>query len=203
MIDKLKSQDNINFEAGKAAWGFHTDNVEPEKVSEFEFLFTRAIEFRQETIYFIVVDRFFDGESSNNQGINRALYDSGRQQWSKYWGGDLQGIIAKLDYLQGLGITAIWVTPLFEQVEALQLERAAMHGYWTKDFKRINPRFLAPDEDNSLTRCETLKRLIESLHEWGMKLILDIVCNHSSPDVNGEKGKLYDDGVLIADYYNV
>ncbi len=202
MIDKLESLDNLNVEAGKAAWGFHTDNVEPEKVSEFEFLFTRAIEFRQETIYFIVVDRFYDGDSSNNLGINTELYDPTRQQWGKYWGGDLLGIIAKLDYLQELGITAIWVTPLFEQVEALQLERAAMHGYWTRDFKRINPRFLAPNEDNSLTRCETLHRLITSLHERGMKLILDIVCNHSSPDVNGEKGKLYDDGILIADYYN-
>ena len=51
------------------------NEVEPEKASEFEFLFTRAIEFRQETIYLIVVDRFFDGENCNNLGINPELYD--------------------------------------------------------------------------------------------------------------------------------
>lgn len=202
MSNQIAFSSQENSEMNKAALGFYTESVESEKVSEFEFLFTRAIEFRQETIYFIVVDRFLDGEPNNNSGLNPELYDPNKQQWGKYWGGDLQGIINKLDYLQQLGITAIWVTPLFEQVEALQLERAAMHGYWTKDFKRINPRFLAPNEDNSLTRCKTLKNLIDSLHQRGMKLILDIVCNHSSPDVSGEKGKLYDDGVLIADYYN-
>lgn len=77
-----------------------------------------------------------------------------------------------------------------------------MHGYWTKDFKRINPRFVGKDEENSLFRCTVFDRLIAELHDRGMKLVLDIVCNHSSPDVNGHKGELYDDGVLIADFYN-
>ena len=188
--------------AAKAAAGFHTDTITSEQYADFEFLFTRAIEFRQETIYFIIVDRFNDGDSSNNEGLNPQLYDRTRQSWGKYWGGDLQGIIDKLDYLKAMGITAIWISPLFEQVEDLQFENAAMHGYWTKDFKRINPRFLAKGEDNSLFRCNAFDRLISGLHQRGMKLILDIVCNHSSPDVNGNKGKLYDDGVLIADYYN-
>ncbi|MGL5033355.1 MAG: alpha-amylase family glycosyl hydrolase [Microcystaceae cyanobacterium] len=184
----------------KAAAGFHTE--QESYSSDLEFMFTRAIEFRQETIYFIVVDRFNDGDRSNNEGPNPALYDETRQKWGRYWGGDLQGIIDKLDYLKNLGITAIWVSPLFEQVEELMLESAAMHGYWTKDFKRLNPRFLAKDESNSLLGCTVLDRLITGLHDRGMKLILDIVCNHSSPDVNGHKGKLYDDGVLIADFYN-
>ena len=158
-------------------------------------MFTRAIEFRQETIYFIIVDRFNDGDSSNNPGFNPQLYDPTRQQWGKYWGGDLQGIIDKLDYLKGLGVTALWISPLFEQVEELQFDRAAMHGYWTKDFRRINPRFLGKDEDSSLAKCTALNRLITAAHDRGLKLILDIVCNHSSPDVNGHKGELYDDGL--------
>jgi cyclomaltodextrin glucanotransferase len=186
----------------KAAAGFHVETVGKEVSADFEFLFTRAIEFRQETIYFIIVDRFCDSDTTNNQGPNPELYDAGKQQWGKYWGGDLQGIIDKLDYLKNMGITAIWVSPLFEQVESLQFERAAMHGYWTKDFKRINPRFLNKADDNSLLKCNSFTRLIEEMHKRGMKLILDIVCNHSSPDVNGEKGKLYDDGTLIADFYN-
>ena len=202
MVLNTSSQSEVRETAVQAAAGFHTDTVTSEQDAGFEFLFTRAIEFRQETIYFIIVDRFNDGDPSNNEGPNPQLYDSTRQQWGKYWGGDILGIIDKLDYLKAMGVTAIWISPLFEQVEDLQFENAAMHGYWTKDFKRINPRFLAKDEDNSLFKCTAFDRLISGLHQRGMKLILDIVCNHSSPDVNGNKGKLYDDGVLIADYYN-
>jgi cyclomaltodextrin glucanotransferase len=202
MIISKQDNDNIDREAVKAAAGFHSEQNEAEWSSDFEFLFTRAIEFRQETIYFIIVDRFNDGDNSNNPGSNPQVYDATRQQWGKYWGGDLQGIIDKLDYLKGMGVTALWISPLFEQVEELQFESAAMHGYWTKDFKRINPHFLAPGEPNSLYECTTFDRLIAAMRDRGMKLILDIVCNHSSPDVNGHKGKLYDDGVLIADFYN-
>lgn len=186
----------------KAAAGFHTTEETKSFDADFEFLFTRSIEFRQETIYFLIVDRFNDGDTTNNAGPNPELYDASRQKWGRYWGGDIQGIIDKLDYLKGMGITAIWVSPLFEQVEDLQFESAAMHGYWTKDFKRINSRFLAKDEPNSLLQCTAFNRLITELHDRGMKLILDIVCNHSSPDVNGQKGKLYDDGELIADFYH-
>ncbi|MEL7243172.1 MAG: alpha-amylase family glycosyl hydrolase, partial [Cyanobacteria bacterium J06573_2] len=172
---------------------------------DLEFLYTRDIEFRQETIYFIVVDRFYDGNPRNNKGFNSELYDPDREEWGKYWGGDLKGIIDKLDYLKNMGVTAVWLTPLFEQVEELFIESAAIHGYWTKDFKRLNPRFIAPDDDPSLnktqdTRNTDFDRLIEELHNRNMKLILDIVCNHSSPDTGGSKGELYDDGVKIADF---
>ena len=172
---------------------------------DLEFLYTRDIEFRQETIYFIVVDRFHDGNPKNNKGFNSELYDPGREEWGKYWGGDLKGIIDKLDYLKNMGVTAIWLTPLFEQVEELFIESAAIHGYWTKDFKRLNPRFIAPDDEPSLnktqdTRNTVFDRLIEELHKRNMKLILDVVCNHSSPDTGGSKGELYDDGVKIADF---
>lgn len=182
-----------------------TQVPETEGIDEFEFLFTRSIEFRQETLYFIVVDRFNDGDPDNSAGPNEDLYDPDRQDWGKYWGGDLQGIIDKLDYLKGMGVTAIWLTPLFEQVEKLFYEKqAAIHGYWTKDFKRINPRYIASDDNPSLfqTQETVFDRLIAELHKRGMKMILDIVCNHSSPDAGGIKGRLYDDGVLIADFNN-
>lgn len=174
---------------------------------DLEFLYTRSIEFRQETIYFIVVDRFFDGDPSNSEGTNPELYDPTGQDWGKYWGGDLQGVIDKLDYLKDMGVTALWLTPLFEQVEDLFVGQAAIHGYWIKDFKRINPRFLAQGENPSLnqtqeTRNTTFDRLVNELHKRNMKLILDIVCNHSNPDFSGKKGELYDDGVKIADFNN-
>ncbi|MFB2933975.1 alpha-amylase family glycosyl hydrolase [Aerosakkonemataceae cyanobacterium BLCC-F154] len=201
MVQTPDSQLKVDNTA-KAAAGFYTEEVTPSKVADFEFLFTRAIEFRQETIYFIIVDRFSDGDPNNNVGPNPELYDANRKQWGKYWGGDLQGVIDKLDYLKNMGVTAIWLSPLFEQVEELQVEFAAMHGYWTKDFKRINPRLVNSNESTSLFQSNVFDRLIEEMHKRGMKLILDIVCNHSSPDVNGHKGELYDDGVLIADFYN-
>jgi cyclomaltodextrin glucanotransferase len=183
--------------AARAAAGYQADVQH-----ELDFLFTREIEFRQETIYFIIVDRFFQG-GAPNPGPNPELFDPTRTAWGKYWGGDLQGVIEKLDYLKNLGVTALWISPLFEQVEDLMLgQYAAMHGYWTKDFKRINPRFLPQDAPNSLNTCSVVTSLVKAMHDRGMKLILDIVCNHSSPDVNGQKGRLYDDGVLIADYYN-
>lgn len=178
---------------------------EPEVEIDLEFLYTRDIEFRQETIYFIVVDRFSDGDPENSEGPNPELYDPTQQEWGKYWGGDLQGIIDKLDYLKNLGVTAIWLTPLFEQVEALFIDSAAIHGYWTKDFKRINPRFIHKDDNPSLNETQEAKdtifdKLIAELHQRNMKFILDIVCNHSNPDFSGKKGELYDDGVKIADF---
>ncbi|MBD2776333.1 alpha-amylase family glycosyl hydrolase [Iningainema tapete] len=181
------------------------EEAQPGSDIDLEFLYTRDIEFRQETIYFIVVDRFYDGDPDNSAGPNPELYDPEQQDWGKYWGGDIQGIIDKLDYLKNMGITALWLTPLFEQVEALFVEQAAIHGYWTKDFKRINPRFISKDEEPSLNKTQTTRdtvfdRLIDELHKRNMKMVLDIVCNHSNPDFSGKKGELYDDGVKIADF---
>jgi len=181
------------------------DATPQEPEIDLEFLYTRDIEFRQETLYFLVVDRFNDGDPENSEGPNPELYDPDNQDWGKYWGGDLQGIIDKLDYLKNLGVTALWLTPLFEQVEALFIGSAAVHGYWTKDFKRLNPRFIHKDDNPSLNKTQETKdtvfdKLIDELHKRNMKLVLDIVCNHSNPDFSGKKGELYDDGVKIADF---
>jgi len=181
------------------------EEVKPESEIDLEFLYTRDIEFRQETIYFLVVDRFYDGDPENSEGPNPELYDPEGKDWGKYWGGDLQGVIDKLDYLKDMGVTAVWLTPLFEQVEALFIEQAAIHGYWIKDFKRLNPRFIAKGDNPSINQTQETKdtifdKLVYELHQRNMKLVLDIVCNHSNPDFSGKKGELYDDGVKIADF---
>ena len=181
------------------------EEVKPESEIDLEFLYTRDIEFRQETIYFLVVDRFYDGDPENSEGPNPELYDPEAKDWGKYWGGDLQGVIDKLDYLKDMGVTAVWLTPLFEQVEALFVEQAAIHGYWIKDFKRLNPRFIAKGDNPSINQTQESKdtvfdKLVYELHQRNMKLVLDIVCNHSNPDFSGKKGELYDDGVKIADF---
>jgi cyclomaltodextrin glucanotransferase len=160
------------------------------------------VEFRGEVIYFLVLDRFCHGGPPLPE--TTALDDPTHQNWSKYWGGNLQGVIDQLDYLQAMGITAIWTTPLFEQVEALEQnsERAPMHGYWTRDFKRINRRWVNdPSEVRLFDRNDTVfDRLLSELHRRGMKFILDIVCNHSSPATQEGKGRIYDDGRLLADF---
>lgn len=162
-------------------------------------------EFRGETIYFAVTDRFNVGKKHVYHGTD--LDDPTHQNWKKYWGGDLQGVIDKLDYLSKLGTTALWLTPLFEQVEGTagsgENGAAPVHGYWTQDFKRINLRWVNDAKEVRLFSQNTvLDRLIEELHRRKMKFILDIVCNHSSPATTKGKGKLYDDGRLVADFDN-
>ena len=105
-------------------------------------LFDSPVDFRSEVIYFLIVDRFSDGcdalgdQEGSEQVDKKGPLDGTRQEWGKYWGGNLQGIINKIDYLKKLGVTALWLSPLFEQVSDLQFSRAPMHGYWTRDFKR-------------------------------------------------------------------
>jgi len=160
------------------------------------------MEFRKETIYFLVIDRFCNSCSSNDRAGREGLFDPTRRQWGRYWGGDLEGVIEKADYLQALGVTSLWLSPLFEQVDDLLQDQAPMHGYWTRDFKRINPHFIAPDDSTSLAKSRTVHQLVETFHGRGIKLILDIVCNHSSPEINGNKGVIHDDGKLLADFHN-
>jgi cyclomaltodextrin glucanotransferase len=159
-------------------------------------------EFRGETVYFVVTDRFNVGKKQAYQ--TGALDDPTHKDWNKYWGGDLQGIIDKIDYLEHMGVTALWLTPLFEQVEGTGGSGSApIHGYWTQDFKRVNRRWVNDDKEVRLFAENTvLDRLIDELHQRKMKFVLDIVCNHSSPVTTKGKGKLYDDGKLIADFDN-
>src|SRR4051812_38863611 len=152
-----------------------TSTSEPDPIA---VLHPAHTEFRGETIYFIVLDRFHSGVSGN-LGKKGELNDPTRQNWKKYWGGDLQGVLDKIDYLKDLGVTAIWLTPLFEQVEALSGDAAPVHGYWTQDFKRINARWVNdPEEVQLFTKSDTVfDKLVKALHDRGMKLVLDIVCN--------------------------
>lgn len=165
-------------------------------------LFEQETEFRKQTIYFVVIDRFWNGNRDNDGVSKKGLFDPSRSQWGHYWGGDLEGLIERADYLRDLGVTAVWLSPLFEQVDDMQDGHGPMHGYWTRDFKRVNPHFVRLGEATTLQACGTLHRLIEALHGRGIRIVLDIVCNHSSPDLNGSKGVVLDDGKTLADFHN-
>ncbi|MBI5527490.1 MAG: cyclomaltodextrin glucanotransferase [Deltaproteobacteria bacterium] len=163
-------------------------------------------DFRKDTMYFIVVDRFFDGDTQNDHGKNPAQFDPERKNWMMYWGGDLEGIIQKMDYIAGLGASAVWITPVFDQIDDVIGEdgkkMAPYHGYWAQDFKRIDEHLVdRPDDVRVFSRNDTVfDRMVAEMHRRGIKLVLDIVCNHSSPHVVGGTGDVFDDGVRIASY---
>ena len=125
-----------------------------------QFLYEQESEFRHELIYFIIVDRFFDGSPDNDQVGKKDLFDSTKTKWGEYWGGDLKGVIDKIDYIKRIGVTAVWISPLFEQVDDKMSDSAPMHGYWTKDFKRINPHFIPLGDSNRISECKILKELV-------------------------------------------
>jgi cyclomaltodextrin glucanotransferase len=163
-------------------------------------------DFRGDTIYFIVVDRFCDGNPSNDFGVDPTDCDPTHADYWKYWGGDLRGVIDRLDYIQKLGANAIWLTPVFDQIdrpiEVGGVKMAPYHGYWTKDFKRLDEHLVDRAEDvRVFARSDTIfDELVAELHRRGMKLVLDIVCNHSNPHVPGASCELYDDGRLVSSY---
>ena len=124
-------------------------------------------DFREETIYFLMTTRFYDGDKSNNRYCwddescfkSETLGDPG-------WRGDFKGLIEKLDYIKALGFSAIWITPVVENASGLDY-----HGYHAFDFSRVDPRYESAGA--------TYQDLIDACHAKGIKVIQDIVLNHT------------------------
>lgn len=154
-----------------------------------------AADFTKNTMYLIMTDRFFDGDQANNFGGE--IFSKDKKDWKLYWGGDFQGIIDKIPYLKNLGINAVWITPVVENPECLYKygdeKISGYHGYWAKDLKRINPHF---------GTIGKFRELINKCHQNGIKVILDIVLNHTSPTGRGIDGAIYYDGKFLSDYSN-
>ncbi|MEX2961618.1 alpha-amylase family glycosyl hydrolase [Microbulbifer sp. TYP-18] len=152
-------------------------------------------DFRSRSMYFVFVDRFANGDSTNDNGNNAAAtstvkQNGGLSEWKKYWGGDIQGLIDKLDYLQALGVSAIWVTPLNNNIDNSGSD-GAYHGYWGRDFYEV---------DEHLGDWALVDQLDAAMEARGMKLVLDIALNHSNQDDQYEFGALYKEGVFVTDY---
>lgn len=132
------------------------------------------LDWRDQLFYFLLPDRFSDGGEAGRPlfdtsapHLHRALDLSSWQQSGKYFqGGNLQGIASKLDYLQGLGVSTIWVGPVFRQREDLE----TYHGYGIQHFLDIDPRFGSRQD---------LRNLVDAAHERGMYVLLDVIYNHS------------------------
>lgn len=135
----------------------------------------RPFNYRNANIYFVMVDRFNNGDPSNDHSYGRL--NDGNQEVGTFHGGDLQGVIDKLDYIQSLGTDAIWLSPIVEQVHGFvgggdkgSFPFYAYHGYWTRDFTKLDANFGVDDD---------LKTLVEQAHQRGMKVLLDAVINHA------------------------
>ncbi|MDX1806629.1 MAG: alpha-amylase family glycosyl hydrolase [Paenisporosarcina sp.] len=115
---------------------------------------------QDESIYFIMVDRFNNGDKTNDFKVNT-------EDLKEYNGGDFKGITDKLDYLKEMGFTAIWLTPVFDN------EDKGYHGYWISDFYKTEEHFGTMEE---------FKTLVEEAHKRDMKVILDFVVNHVGPN---------------------
>lgn len=142
----------------------------------------------KENFYFVMADRFENGNTGNDRaGIEGTRLQHGFDPADQgfFHGGDLEGIIDRLDYIEGLGTTAIWMTPSFKNKPVQGepgTESAGYHGYWVTDFTQIDPHLGTNAE---------LKTLIDLAHERGMKVFFDIITNHTA-DVLDYPASAYD-----------
>lgn len=137
------------------------------QASASDLLHVPSPDWRDQIIYFAMIDRFDDGDPSNNdQGQGEYAPHDGR----KFSGGDLVGLTRRLDYIQGLGATALWITPPVANLWwNTRAQYGGYHGYWASDFKSVDAHF------GSLADYRALS---SSLHGRGMYLIQDVVVNH-------------------------
>ncbi|MFR9794853.1 pullulanase-type alpha-1,6-glucosidase [Streptomyces sp. MS06] len=142
----------------------------------------------REQFYFVMPDRFADGDPSNNRGgLTGSRLSTGYDPTDKgfYQGGDLKGLTDRLDYIKGLGTTAIWMAPIFKNrpVQGTGADASAgYHGYWITDFTQVDPHF-GTNKD--------LKTLISKAHAKGMKVFFDVITNHTA-DLVDYREKSYD-----------
>ena len=126
-------------------------------------LFPSRTDFRDESIYFVMTTRFYNGDPENDtQCWDAQNYNVGDPAWR----GDFKGLIEKLDYIKALGFTAVWITPIVENASGYDY-----HGYHARNFSKVDQRYESEDVK--------FQDLIDAAHAKGMKIILDIVLNHT------------------------
>ncbi|MGW1888522.1 pullulanase-type alpha-1,6-glucosidase [Streptomyces sp. NPDC001970] len=135
----------------------------------------------REQFYFVLPDRFANGDSANDRGgLTGSRLETGYDPTDKgfYQGGDLKGLTQRLDYIKGLGTTAIWLAPIFKNrpVQGTGKDASAgYHGYWITDFTQVDPHF-GTNAD--------LTKLIDKAHSKGMKVFFDVITNHTADTVD-------------------
>jgi alpha-amylase len=127
------------------------------------------------TIYFLLIDRFQNGNPSNDRALGRAKDGAVLRSFE---GGDLAGVLEKIEagYFDSLGVTAIWMTPFVEQIHGSVDEGTGktygFHGYWTRDWTAVDPALGTKDD---------LRKVVDAAHRHGIRVIMDAVINHTGP----------------------
>jgi glycosidase len=128
---------------------------------------TPQADWSEAILYFVITDRWADGDLTNDVNVDRTAKGT-------FHGGDFRGLREHLDEIAGLGVTAIWITPVVKNIDGfvtgVGFPDWAYHGYWADDFTRLDPRFGSESE---------LVALVEECHRRGMKVLLDVVYNHA------------------------
>src|SRR5581483_4484247 len=131
-----------------------------------------ATDWSQQVVYFVIVDRFADGDRSNDRNVDPSAKGA-------FHGGDLAGLREQLDDIASLGVTALWITPVVKNVDGFVTGAGfpdwAYHGYWADDFTRTDPRFGSEDD---------LRALVDAAHARGIRVLLDVVYNHAGYDTH-------------------
>lgn len=150
----------------------------------------------RDLIYFVMTDRFLDGDPANNRpaGSDPTLYDPSQTELKRYHGGDFRGLeLAIRDgYFDALGVTTIWITPPVRNAWSSSADvdspNAGYHGYWAQDFLDVDPHLTSrtslagtPYSDDRDGRIQHYKDLVTLAHQHNIKIVQDVVCNHIGP----------------------
>ena len=139
-------------------------------------------DFRDETIYFAMTTRFYDGDPTNNTYCWDGVLNVNDPEWR----GDFKGLIDKLDYIKALGFTAVWITPIVENASGFDY-----HGYHAMDFSKIDHRYVGKS-DSDADADVAFQSLIDEVHKRGMKIILDVVLQHTGNFGEGNLCKMFE-----------
>jgi glycosidase len=157
--------------------------------------------FKQQVIYQIVTDRFFNGDTSNDDpALSPGLFDSTRTNYQAYWGGDFAGIQQKMAYLAGMGVTAIWISPPVDNIDVSTTAapiHAPFHGYWAHDMMCLEEHF-----GNVTNPCDwtPFDNMVAAAHQNGIRVIVDFAANDTNPFDAGESGVLLSKGQPFASF---
>src|SRR5580765_2132366 len=174
-------------------------SIGPVALPRREAFFASPVDWRNEVLYFLLPDRFSDGKDKTRPLLDRGNLAAARPAWFRFdewarsggerWqGGTIAGITSRLDYLETLGVTAIWVGPIFKQRGHLD----TYHGYAIQDFLEVDPRFGTRQD---------LVDLVDAAHAKKLRVILDIIFNHSGHNWDYKNGQIDPPYLAWANFY--
>lgn len=189
---------------GSVRTGAYSTKVGPKASKALSSTPTSTGDMTGDVIYQLITDRFYDGDTSNNNPTAAPNeYSSSHSNWQLYWGGDFAGVTAKIQYLADLGVGAIWISPPVENinvpvVDSSGASSAGYHGYWGMDYFVPDPHFGS---------WAAFDAMVAAAHAHGIKVVMDWAANDTSPEDTANPsyaadGALKQNGSTLAEYDN-